>query len=297
MRGVRVLTPDQRQAIIRRGVRLRAKRPTVKMPVFPRAAELAYTRALKGYVQAIAAAVREHVFPVLDFDGDGVANVLPLGDLTRALTRVQATVLAETPAAERAAQRMLGAVNTHVTDGLNASYKRVLGIEPFKQKGPFRQDAPASVDQVLRERLQDNVSLIGSVSSTLLDQVQTAIREGFAGGLRVEDLAKQLEERFGVAESRAILIARDQTGKLNAQLTEARNRELGVTEYVWQISGAPEGDARVRERHRELEGQTFRYDDPPVTNDQGDRNNPGEDYQCRCTAQPRLENVLDALGI
>jgi hypothetical protein len=49
----------------------------------------------------------------------------------------------------------------------------------------------------------------------------------------------------------------------------------------------------VRERHAELDGERFRWDDPPVTNEDGDENHPGEDYQCRCTAYPVLPELGD----
>jgi SPP1 gp7 family putative phage head morphogenesis protein len=192
---------------------------------------------------------------------------------------------------------MLKELSDKNLSGMNAAYMKAVGVAPFRESITARHDAPSSVEQVLSNRLQDNVGLITSIAPTMLGQVQDVISEGVRGGLRVEDLSKQIQERLGVAESRANLIARDQTGKLNAQLTETRNRELGVTEYVWQVSGGPSGDGRVRDTHLELDGTTHRYDDPPITNDQGDRNNPGEDFQCRCSALPKLDDVLASLGI
>jgi len=154
----------------------------------------------------------------------------------------------------------------------------------------------------MQKRLKENVALITAMGDDTLDDVYSTLAEVFPEGLRVERLAKLLESRFEVSESRAKLIARDQTGKLNAQFSEARNRELGVTRYVWQTSG----DERVRGNpdgkwpkgmHYDLNGKTFSYDDPPVTNEAGDTNNPGEDYQCRCSALPVIEDVLASLGI
>lgn len=289
------MRPEVYAVLRARAARLRKRTaPQVRPVPFPRRPELAYTRALKAYVSDIRAAYLREVVPVLDYDGDGVANTLPLGELQRALLRVQATVLEAQPRAERAARDMIRDVSKHVTDGLNRSYMAAIGVAPFRAApAGARRDAPTSVDQVIANRLQANTYLIGSISGTVLDQARGVIEDGFRSGLRVEDLAKALAERFDVAESRAILIARDQTGKMNAQITEARNREIGVTKYTWQTSG----DGRVRDAHSELNGTVHAYDDPPVTNDAGEANNPGEDYQCRCNAQPVLEDVLAALGI
>lgn len=292
------VNPRVIQALRERARRRHRKARQYRPPAFPAGAETRYRRALVAYVRAIRDAVRQYVLPVLDQDGDGVANLVPTGDLNRAWARVATATVGPEHAAKQAARRMIAETNQKNLEGLNAAYKTAIGVAPFTYTGGFRRsDAPTSVDEILSTRLRDNVALITSIAPTALTQVQEVIGEGFRSGLRVEDLAKRIEERFGVAESRATLIARDQVGKLQGQLTEARNREIGATSYVWQVSGAPDGDERVRDMHRELQGQTFRYDDPPVTNPQGDRNNPGEDFQCRCNALPVLEDVLAALGI
>jgi len=69
-------------------------------------------------------------------------------------------------------------------------------------------------------------------------------------------------------------------------VNQHRQTAAGVSRYEWSSSA----DERVRPRHRELDGQTFSWDDPPVTNDDGDTNHPGEDYQCRCIAVPVLDD-------
>ena len=95
-------------------------------------------------------------------------------------------------------------------------------------------------------------------------------------GLRVEDLAELIGERVDVSLSRATLIARDQTLKLNGALNALRQTEAGVESYTWSTSR----DERVRESHAELEGETFSWDDAP------EPGHPGEDIQCRCVAIP-----------
>jgi GNAT superfamily N-acetyltransferase len=52
----------------------------------------------------------------------------------------------------------------------------------------------------------------------------------------------------------------------------------------------------VRDMHDELEGTEHAWDDPPVTDKYGNRNHPGEDYQCRCVAVPILDEY-DSPGI
>jgi SPP1 gp7 family putative phage head morphogenesis protein len=68
-----------------------------------------------------------------------------------------------------------------------------------------------------------------------------------------------------------------------------RQTQAGISEYEWSTSG----DERVRSSHDELDGTRQSWDDPPVTNDDGDTNHPGEDYQCRCVAIPVLPDIGD----
>lgn len=84
--------------------------------------------------------------------------------------------------------------------------------------------------------------------------------------------------------SKAELLARDQTLKLNAAISRTRQQAAGISKYYWTTVG----DERVRKMHDDLDGKLFSWDDPPITNEAGDHNHPGEDYQCRCTASPYL---------
>ena len=169
---------------------------------------------------------------------------------------------------------------------MNAQYARVIKVEPFgSNKG---------LERAMRTRVRTNVELITSIPEQLLDEVEAVVSPAVETGLRVEEILQQLQERFGVSDSRAQLIARDQVGKFNGQLARERQEALGISEYVWSTSK----DQRVRPDHSELEGKAFSYDAPPIVDQRTGRTaNPGEDYQCRCQALPRVEALLDSLGI
>lgn len=124
-----------------------------------------------------------------------------------------------------------------------------------------------------------NANLITSIQSQYLDRVRTTVMQAVTSGQRHESIVASIREIGGVTESRARLIARDQTSKLNGALTRARQTSLGVSRYRW--SGA--NDERERETHRENNGKTFSWDDPPPTG------HPGEDINCRCVAIPIIE--------
>ena len=56
----------------------------------------------------------------------------------------------------------------------------------------------------------------------------------------------------------------------------SNDNEDEATHYIWRTVG----DDKVREEHAVREGKVFAYDNPP------EGGNPGEDYNCRCWAEP-----------
>jgi SPP1 gp7 family putative phage head morphogenesis protein len=136
---------------------------------------------------------------------------------------------------------------------------------------------------VLEASRKQNVSLIKDISRETYARVQKTLDESV--GVDAKTLARRLAYDEGVSASRARLWARDQTLKLNGELTRSTHEEAGVEEYVWSTSS----DERVRDRHAGLDGQRFRWDDPPVVSKDGRREHPGGDFQCRCVALPVIE--------
>jgi SPP1 gp7 family putative phage head morphogenesis protein len=131
-----------------------------------------------------------------------------------------------------------------------------------------------------------NASLIKSVPQRYFGEIEARTLEALRTGKRAEDIAGEYAARYGVSESRALLIARDQIGKLNGQLNIARQDALGVKRFTWRTAG----DERVREEHEALEGKVFDLDDPPS------EGYPGDPIACRCGAEPVLSDVYAALG-
>jgi SPP1 gp7 family putative phage head morphogenesis protein len=140
---------------------------------------------------------------------------------------------------------------------------------------PITHATARVADAVGKARLA-NIRLIEDAGRDYVDDVYDVLQDPDNEGIRVEELAQKIYDRGNVSKSRAELIAVDQTLKLNSAITRARHEAVGITSYRWSTSR----DERVRPMHADLEGQTFDYDDPPVTNDDGDTNNPGGDYRC-----------------
>jgi len=178
--------------------------------------------------------------------------------------------------AVEAVTRNVKAVDAQVTSSVKAS----IGVDI---SGALGRDA--GMQSVMRTAALANVDLITSIPTEHLDKIREWVMKTWTEGTRWEDLAEAIEHAEEVSESRAKLIARDQTSKMNAAFNEERQTSLGIEEYEWQTSG----DERVRDSHAEKDGQRFRWDDPPA-----DTGHPGEDIQCRCTALAIID--LDELA-
>ncbi len=131
-----------------------------------------------------------------------------------------------------------------------------------------------------------NARLIRSVAEDHLDRVADAVEDGFKRGSRASVVAERIAEATGITQRRAKTIARDQIATLQGQVVAARQQRLGIERYRWRTVG----DARVRTAHALREGRIFRWDQPP--ND----GHPGQPINCRCYAEPVLEDVLSALA-
>lgn len=139
----------------------------------------------------------------------------------------------------------------------------------------------------------NNVNLIKSSNAAFLKQVETVVYDGMRRGLRHEEIAKQIlgtgkdkagkVSKFKTAKNRANLIARDQTNKLNGQLNQLRQKNAGISKYIWRTNI----DGRERASHHAWNGQEFSWETgSPIGT------NPGDEIQCRCYAEPVLDDLL-----
>lgn len=134
----------------------------------------------------------------------------------------------------------------------------------------------------IREATRANVALIKTIPEQYFARIQKEVYANLTSGNRYESLIAKIQYIGSVTESRAKLIARDQTSKLNSEFNRVRQQSVGIERYRWQTAG----DERVRETHAENDGKIFRWDDPPA-----ETGNPGDDIQCRCVAIPIVEGL------
>lgn len=145
------------------------------------------------------------------------------------------------------------------------------------------QMTPAMKD-VLDATISQNVSLIKSIPSQYLTQVEGSVMRSVAAGRDLGSLTKELQEHFGVTKRRAAFISRSQNNLATAAMTRTRQVQLGITEAIWMHSG---GGKHPRPTHLAAGRDKTKYDtskgwfDPAV----GKLIFPGELPNCRCVSR------------
>lgn len=263
------------------GAGLRKRRGRLLKPIKPsHKVELWYKTQLLAIVAQLRRVAREELLPELKRleplyakAADGLARdaQVPRRSLETTFSRMAQRFGGIMQTAQRlsdlAVERNADAVDERLKAAIKASLS--IDISPvLNQSGPILDAMKAAT--------KANIELITSIPDQYFDKLGEAVSKNMEAGMRFEDLAKEVERIGDVTESRAKLIARDQTSKMNGAFNQARQTSLGIEKYIWQTSG----DERVRDDHAKNDGETFRWDKAPLTG------HPGEDINCRCVAIP-----------
>lgn len=131
------------------------------------------------------------------------------------------------------------------------------------------------------EWTEENIQYIENTTGSMIDKMAGDFMQLYIAGVAVMALHEQMSRRKQSALKHLNFITGDQISKLNAGMYKLEFLDAGVDTYEW----VTRKDDRVREWHRNLEGQIFSFDDPPEM-ESGEHCNPGEDYNCRCVAVP-----------
>lgn len=269
----------------------------MKRWLYPTGAERDYNRNLQRQVaDPFVESCRLHLLPALpqifaQARQDADVRDIPEGTgwfetLRQALvtTLVQAGIDDTTIAA--IVRQVAGSVSTFNEAQFHAVLRSVYGVD-------ILTGAPRGLTAAVQAFEIENIQLIKSIPTEALGKMQRKIINALQTGRTMTDTRAMIVEEFGVTKRRAELIARDQVGKLNGQITELRQTDIGVDSYIWR--GVL--DARERPEHVAREGKVFQWDKPP------DDGHPGQPIQCRCTAEPvlpswaELEERLTGRGV
>lgn len=152
---------------------------------------------------------------------------------------------------------------------------RTAGVRRSREFPP-----PRDLIEAFRAR---NLSLIKSLGDDHVRDLQSTLTELQSKGATVDTIRTEISLRLNVGGRRALLLARDQTNKLNGQMQAVQQQSAGITRFRWSTSK----DADVRPSHAALDGRVFEYANPPIVD--GEPAIPGEPIQCRCQAIPVID--------
>lgn len=247
-----------------------------------------YRARLQSMVEVMQDATREELFPLLkrlepQFTKQTVTRDSGImdsyaGEINRAIRAMSSRARDVGASAEIIASEWANGVNSKQRRQFYRSIERSIGVD---LNGIVQEPGLADV---LDSKIAENVSLIQSLPDEYYKKITNIVNDLTSRRRPANSIIKELRKAGIQTQKRAKLIARDQTQKLNAAITQGRQEALGITEYEWQISD----DERVRESHFKNRGKIFRWDEPPA-----ETGHPGEDIQCRCAALPiiNLDNV------
>lgn len=176
--------------------------------------------------------------------------------------------------AKIAASEMVNGINERNKKAFYGALKNATGVN---LNGVISEEG---LQPLLISKIDENVNLIQSIPDEYFKRISVIISEGTSTGKSSGGIIKEILKIGHSTKKRAKLIARDQTQKFNAAITQGRQSNLGIKEYIWRTSS----DERVRDSHRSKNGKRFRWDKPPA-----DTGHPGHDIQCRCIAEPVIE--------
>lgn len=224
---------------------------------------------LEDWRERIERAVADGATPSIILDADGRLIREMMAELRAAFG-----ALLNDEAIDRLAHTVGDATSEWSRRQLYRQIKHAFGVDPFLTEPHLYRRLEAFA--------AENVSLIKDIPAKTASQIELMVTRAVADGLRWEQVAKELEERFDVARARARLIARDQVGKLYGQVAAERQVALGLTRFAWRNVG----DRRVRPLHVERGGNIYLFSKPP------DGELPGGPILCRCYPDPVLEDLL-----
>ncbi len=172
----------------------------------------------------------------------------------------------------------------------NQSYTKIIG----NLENQFKITSDGIIDYNINQKIADNLAIdytnnlnlyIRNFTDENIFNLREKVYQNTFDGYRAEKLIDIIKSNYNVSQNKAKFLARQETNLLTAKFRQERYTDSGVNKYKWRIRGF-----HTRPDHERLNNKIFTWDNPPITNrETGERNHPGEDYNCFCLAIPIVE--------
>ena len=236
--------------------------------------EVKYRKELLGIVNSLKKDILTNIIPILKQYEQEYVNDSYATTLEQVFENLRSRYNSVSVYAKSIASEFVGQVDKNNREKFYKTVENSIGVN---LSAISRNEG---LGDTLVASTRENVSLIKSIPEEYFKRVETLVFRSTIEGHKSGSIIKEIQKIKNLTTYRAKLIARDQSSKLNAAITETRQKNLGIEEYIWRTSG----DERVRSSHSDNNGKTFRWDTPPKNT-----GHPGQSIQCRCVAQPIIK--------
>ncbi len=171
---------------------------------------------------------------------------------------------------ESAAKKHINKLKKFHTDSFKAEMRQYFGV-----RVDFMSDS--AIAPFLDQAIRDNVDLIKTIPPKFHNGLKSRmLKLATDKPFDQQAIAQMLHDNYQSSGYNLRRLARDQTTKTIGKLTEIRQGQLDIKEYVWITSR----DRSVRPTHVRNDTKTFSWANPPAAT-----GHPGHDIQCRCIAR------------
>jgi uncharacterized protein with gpF-like domain len=180
---------------------------------------------------------------------------------------------------DKAAPEIAAHFAKHVSersDAALAASLRKAGISVKFQTTPAIRNAMSAA-------VGENVGLIKTIAAQHFAKVEAAVLRSAAVGRDLHALTEELSAGYGVTKRRAAFIAKDQSNKMTAVVTKARQQQVGIKQAIWLHSA---GGNKPRQEHVAFSGK--KYDVEKGAYLEGVWTWPGHEINCRCVSKAIL---------
>lgn len=303
-------TTIQLLKILSSQTKIKKQRNTHIQTIYPKAIENRYKRKLSSYFKPLLDYVNkflsENMEDILKGDSKERFDSIPGDTYRRMVKNMESWISVNLPSISDSDSDLENVVYA----GMKST---ALELKGFQDK-EFNKQLEKSINVSIKEQADwwesmsdswadNNYNLIRSNASAFTSKINTIVEQAVVNGTSPSELKKEIQRATtGLSDAKCKLLARDQIGKLQGQISQAQMTEVGLEMYIWSTSG----DERVRDSHREMEGLLCRWDDSSVYSPDGGKTwidrpsgaidmHPGQDIQCRCVALayfPEIESVV-----
>lgn len=177
------------------------------------------------------------------------------------------------------------------TEGLRHSYFKTVGkiddnFTNIVKKITIPPKLTPQAQEAIAKSWSNNLELyIKNWTDESILKLRTQIQSNAMRGQRSENMVRAIVSEYGVSVRKAKFLARQETALLMSNFQMERYKDVGISKYKWSASM----DSRTRDLHKDLNGKIFLFSNPPISGAKGERENPGQPYNCRCIAIPIVE--------